>query len=301
MNILITGATGFIGQRLVRRLIAENHNLVLWVRNQEKAQSLFNDLKHQSLNIILDLDAVDLPIDAVINLAGEPIIDKRWTSERKVLLEDSRIGVTRELVGWLSHQTYKPSVFLSGSAIGIYGNYPENVELTEQSAFRDCYPSYLCQQWEFEAQKAQTFGVRVCLIRTGVVLHPDGGALKKMYLPFKLGVGGRVASGQQWLSWIHLEDMVRLLTFLLDSDISGSVNATAPEPVPYQIFTTALAQIISRPHLFPMPATVIKLMFGEAGQLLIEGQKVVPSKLLKEGFEFRYRNIDDTLRNFFSN
>ena len=298
MYILLTGATGFIGRPLVTKLLGSGHHLVLWVRNKAKAQDVFRHEDLSRVTIIEQLTASDIPIDAVINLAGEGIMDRPWSAKRKRILAASRVDLTRELVQWIAQQASKPALLISGSAIGIYGNYPEDKPLDEQAAFRDCYPSRLCQQWEFEAGKAQALGVSVCFLRTGVVLHPEGGALKKMWMPFKLGLGGRVGSGKQWLSWIHLGDMLRLIEFVLEKQISGPVNATAPEPVSYSGFTRTLASTLGRPHLFPVPELAIKLLFGEAAQLLIEGQKVIPKKLMDKQFSFTYQNIQQALASF---
>lgn len=294
MNILITGGTGFIGRHLVEALLAQQHNIMLFCRDIEKARMMFGD----RVGYVYYFRDITLAIDAVVNLAGEPIIDKRWTKKRKSQLRASRINLTSHLNKWIAKTTTPPKVVISGSAIGYYGNHPEGLPLDESANSRDCFPSRLCSEWEFEALKARSLGVRVCMLRTGVVLGKNAGALQKMLLPFCLGLGGNVASGKQWFSWIHIDDMVRLIIHLLEhSEIEGAVNATAPEPVTYQTFTKALAKKLSRPHLFPMPAFVLKWIFGEASQLLVEGQRVVPTRLLESGFRFRFTTIDDALDN----
>ncbi|ODS22742.1 TIGR01777 family protein [Candidatus Endobugula sertula] len=293
MNILIIGGTGFIGSHVVNTLLNQQCSIILFCRDFAKARKLFGERVH----LVHSFSAIIVAIDAIINLSGEPIIGKRWTSRRKQQLLDSRIGVTHQLVRWIAQQDKKPQVLISGSAIGYYGNYPEDQCLDENAPARDCFPSQLCQQWEFEALKAKALGVRVCLLRTGVVLDKSAGALKKMWLPFKLGLGGTVASGRQWLSWIHIEDMVSIIVFLLyEKSIEGPINATAPEPVVYDTFTRTLAKTLSRPHFFPMPGWLLKWIFGETAQLLIEGQKVIPRVLVTAGFKFQFTDIGTTLK-----
>ena len=297
MHFLITGGTGFLGRHLISALLARGDRVTLQARNFEKAKSLFGE----AVNLVANVSPALSDIDVVINLAGEPIIDKRWTKKRKTQLIASRIDTTKALVEWMAALENKPKAFISGSAIGYYGNYSENMSLTEEDKPRYCFASELCKQWESEAKKAETLGVRVCTVRTGVVLDKYAGALQRMWLPFSLGLGGRVASGLQWLSWIHLKDMINCLLFISDNQsIQGAVNATAPEPVNYNTFTKAFARALKRPAFFPMPAFVLKLLLGEAAQLLIEGQKVVPKKLLDGGFEFEFKRVDLALEEIVS-
>ena len=292
MHFLITGGTGFLGQHLITALLKRGDRITLLARNFDKAKSLFGE----QVNLIASVSPAHRDIDIVINLAGEPIIDKRWSNARKKALLASRVETTKMLVEWMAELEQKPQALISGSAIGYYGNYPENMSITEADRPRYCFASELCKQWEAEAAKAEALGVRVCMLRTGVVLDRHAGALSRMWLPFSLGLGGRVASGNQWLSWIHRDDMIKLILFLADNDkIEGPVNATAPEPVFYNTFTKAFARALKRPAFFPMPAFVLKLMLGEAAQLLIDGQKVVPKKLLESGFEFEFKTIDKAL------
>ncbi|MGH1438510.1 MAG: TIGR01777 family oxidoreductase [Cellvibrionaceae bacterium] len=293
MHILVTGGTGFIGQPLVELLLARGENLTLLCRNFNKAKAMFGD----RVNLVGSLTNIALEADAVINLAGEPIVDKRWSDQRKQVLKDSRIGVTSELIEWIKQSANKPTILISGSAIGYYGNYPEDKQVTEINKPRSCFASELCQEWEATALEAESLGVRVCLVRTGIVLAAHGGALKRMLLPFKMGLGGRIGNGEQWFSWIHLQDMLSLLLFLLDNDrIRGAVNATAAHPVTNDVFSKQLASALNRPALLPMPEFMAKLLFGEASELLLEGQKVVPKKLLDHGFKFEYAQVSTALR-----
>ncbi len=293
MNILITGGTGFIGQHLVEKLLDEGHRLILLCRDFNKTKRLYGSQPR----LISRFHEVTTPIDVVINLAGEPIMGRRWSRRRKKQLRGSRVELTRHLVKWMSDVEHKPKLLISGSAIGFYGDHPEGEALDEYGKTRDCFPSQLCSEWEFEALKARALGVRVCLLRTGVVLDKHAGALKKMWTPFSMGLGGRVASGDQWFSWIHIRDMIALIEFLMNNEsVEGPVNATAPKPVQYDEFTQTLASKLSRPHWFPMPAFILKLLFGESSELLTEGQNVVPSVLLNNGFTFEFENIDKALQ-----
>lgn len=292
MNILVTGGTGFIGRSLVKVLQEQQHTVVVFCRDVQKAKRILGD----AVECVYYFRDINIAIDAVINLAGEPIMDQRWSKKRKYKLRASRLDVTRHLVKWMSKVERPPKVLITGSAIGYYGNHPDDELLDEHGKANSCFPSTLCQEWEFEALKARALGVRVCMMRTGVVLEKHGGALKKMWLPFSLGLGGNVASGKQWLSWVHLDDMIRLIMFMINHDsIEGPVNATAPNPVTYNVFTRALAKTLSRPHFFPMPRFLLNIIFGESAQLLTEGQRVIPQELTKAGFEFRYNTIDEAL------
>ena len=296
MNVLITGGTGFIGKVLCKRLLVEGHSLFILTRRPEtvtgqgKAISQLSELPESG-------DASR--IDAVINLAGEPIANKRWSAKQKELIISSRLDTTRMLIDYFKEVTHSPSVFISGSAIGYYGTGVSNEELNEGAAGDDSFSSKLCQQWESKALEAQDLGIRTCLLRTGIVLGKDGGALSKMLLPFKLGLGGRIGCGDQWMPWIHVDDLVSIILHCIDNEsLSGPVNGTAPSPVTNGAFSRELARALRRPALFPLPAFVVRLLMGEMGEeLLLSGKKIVPEKLLHSGFNFHYDSLQAALRN----
>ncbi|MCD8514387.1 MAG: TIGR01777 family oxidoreductase [Nitrincola sp.] len=284
MRILISGGSGFIGQALAKALQQRGDQVVIWSR---KPQS--------ELGWVSKLEEIKEPIDVVVNLAGAGIVDKRWTPERKQLLRDSRILTTKKLVDWIASQDQKPSTFISGSAIGYYGSQAEGA-LSEQATPVKGFTHQLCADWEAEAMKAEALGIRVCLIRTGVVLGANQGALKKMLLPFKLGLGGPIASGKQWMSWIHIEDEVSAICWLIDQpSLNGPFNLTAPEPVRNKLFSKTLARALNRPAFFTLPAVTMKLMLGEASELLLEGQCVMPNRLIDSGFHFKYPRLETAL------
>lgn len=293
MNILVTGGTGFIGRALIHQLLGQ-HKVYCLTRRAEHVRRFF-DQSVTPVEEYSQLAGVD--IDAVVNLAGAGIADQRWTESRKALLRDSRIDGTRLLVEWMSRQTHPPRVLLSGSAIGYYGDHPEDAELSEDGTVTQGFTHQLCADWEAEALRAVPLGVRVCLLRTGVVLG-KGGALGRMLPPFRLGLGGPISDGTQWMSWIHLEDQVAAILYLLSNrDAQGAFNLTAPESVSNQAFSKCLARTLKRPAFFTVPAVVIRLMLGEGAELLLGGQRVAPVKLQELGFSFQYPQLSSALDN----
>lgn len=295
MQILLTGGTGFIGKSLVKRLLEKGHTLTVVSRNPENATALFgsNVVIWSSISQWCEMTH----FDAVINLAGEPIIDKAWTDKRKQALLDSRVGITEQLVLAMQRANNKPFIFLSGSAIGIYGDCGQIVCLESSPVGKD-FAAQLCQQWEQAACKAETLGVRVALLRTGLVLAKHGGMLKKMIMPFSLGLGSQLGNGQQMMSWIHLDDYIEAVLFLLDcEECQGAVNMTAPNPVSNKQFSQELASSLKRKVLFSTPEWVLKPVLGKRSILLFGGQHVLPSKLLNHAFHFRYPNLTDALKN----
>lgn len=287
-QLFITGGTGSIGRALVAALKGR-FAITALTRNPDKARALLGE------DISLCANVPDLTgMDAVINLAGEPIADKRWSQHQKRRLESSRWQLTEELVNAMAKAP--PRVFISGSAIGYYGpQSPDTIVTESYSAITDDFAHRLCAGWEQRALKAQEF-TRVCLLRTGVVLGKGGGALHKMLLPFKLGLGGRIGSGEQMMSWISHTDMVAAILFLLDrEDLSGAFNCTAPNPVSNSELTQALGRALGRPTLLPMPPLAAKLLLGEGATLLLDGQKVIPKRLLEAGFVFQHPELDGAL------
>jgi uncharacterized protein (TIGR01777 family) len=295
MQILLTGGTGFIGQSLAKRLLQQGHALTILSRNPKKALTLF-DAPVTAWSSISQWHETT-HFDAVINLAGEPIIDKAWTAKRKQVLLDSRVGITEQLISAMQNAHKKPDIFLSGSAIGIYGDCGTTI-CTESTLAGKDFAASLCQQWEQAACKAEALGVRVVLLRTGLVLAKHGGMLKKMITPFSYGVGSQLGNGQQMMSWIHLDDYIEALLFLMNcKDCQGAFNMTAPNPVSNQKFSRELADSVNRRVMLKMPEWALKPVLGERSLLLFGGQYVMPSKLLKHGFHFRYPALNDALKN----
>ena len=294
MKILITGGTGFIGRILCHRLLDLDHELIVLSRRPEQVSKLCGD----AVAAISNLD--DLPtdesIDAIINLSGEGIADARWTRRRKQKLLDSRIDITEQLIAYVAKAKHKLSIMISGSAVGYYGNNydTEHDEITDNP---DDFAQQLCKKWEAAAEPVKDHGVRLCILRTGLVIGKDGGFVKRMLLPFKLGLGGRLGDGNQWMSWIHKDDLIAIIEMLLTSpDLEGNFNATAPEPVTNAEFSLCLAKNLNRPAIFPVPAIVLKLLLGEMSELLLGGQKVSPENLMEQNFRFQFESLDSALK-----
>jgi uncharacterized protein (TIGR01777 family) len=296
---LVTGGTGLIGTALCAYLIQQGYDVLVLTRNRQSTDKASQTKNHIRFIDSLDRIAETDKIDAIINLAGESI-NQRWTKAVKQRLIDSRLGITRQLITLIERLHTKPRVLLSGSAIGVYGT-SDTMVFTEDTApsvaVTGAFSHSLCTQWEAMALQANTYGVRTCLLRTGVVLSPKGGALGAMLLPFKLGLGGPIGSGQQWFSWIHIEDMIALIAYVLAHPVSGAVNATAPHPVTNRIFAQTLGRTLKRPSVLTMPAFVVNILFGTMGQeLLLSGQHVVPTRMLELGFKFTYPQLDQALQ-----
>jgi uncharacterized protein (TIGR01777 family) len=291
MNILISGGTGFIGTALCSQLINKNHTIVVKTRQLEWLNS-----KIKTINELSEI-TINEKFDVVINLAGEPIADKRWSKNQRRKILESRLDTTEECISFLRGVKNKPALFISGSAIGYYGIDETNEDIDESCAGDDSFSSSLCAKWEESALQAESLGIRTCILRTGIVLGKDGGALKKMLIPFKLGLGGKIGTGNQWMSWIHLGDIINIIDFCInDESLKGPVNCTAPYPVTNSSFTKALGKALGRPTVFNMPEMVIKLLMGKMGEeLLLSGKKVLPLKIQNAGFKFNHEHIETAL------
>jgi uncharacterized protein len=293
MHILITGGTGLIGRHLCKALLAQGHQLTVLSRHPETVAAKCGATVQAMAK--LDEWQADREFDAVINLAGEPIVDRAWSAKRKQALRESRIALTRTLVKRIAVAKQKPAVLLSGSAIGYYGNRAET-ELEESAPAGNDFAAELCRDWEQAALGAEENGVRVCLLRTGLVLSNSGGLLGKMLLPFKLGLGARLGNGKQWMSWVHIEDYVAMASRLLeDAQMRGAFNMTAPQPVTNGEFTRALASALHRPAFFVAPAIMLRFAMGERAALMLEGQRVLPAKLGKAGYRFKFPELGRAL------
>ncbi|CAG9933809.1 TIGR01777 family oxidoreductase [Candidatus Nitrotoga arctica] len=294
MKILITGGTGLIGQTLCPALLAAGHTLRVYSRHPDKVNTILGD-QVTPLNSLKTLSESDY-FEAIINLAGAPIFGKRWTDERKRVLLHSRIDVTQDLVKFIARAQSKPEVFLSGSAIGFYGNQGHTI-LDETSPGQDDFGRQPCVEWENEAVKAKEHGVRVCQLRTGLVVGKNGGFLQPMILPFKLGLGGQLGSGEQWMPWIHIDDHVAICLALLNStELNGPFNLTAPNPVTNHIFAQTLAKTLHRPAFLPAPAWILKLLLGEMSELLLGSQRVIPRRMLGADYQFKFTELGAALR-----
>jgi uncharacterized protein len=299
MHIVMTGGTGFIGRSLCASLCQEGHRVTLITRRREDAQRLFG-----STVTVVEWNGQEAgawehcleDADAVINLAGAPIADGRWTEARKRLLTESRILTTRLLVAGMSRRSSKPRTLVSASGIGYYGASDDRM-LDESAARGRGFLADLCLAWEEEAIRAEEFGVRVVLLRTGMVLEQDGGALPKMLLPFRLFTGGPIMPGTQWVSWIHRRDHIGLTRWALTTpSATGPVNAVAPESVTMSRFCEGLGRVLHRPSWLPVPGFTLSLALGELGTLMTTGQRVSPAKALSGGYVFHYPMLETALR-----
>lgn len=293
MKVLITGGSGFIGTALVHNLVAAGHEVLVLSRSVQRTARLLGVPVLDQLDQIPSSDN----IDAIVNLAGAPIVDRRWSEARKKLLRDSRLKTTEALLALIRRLDRPPEVMVSGSAVGYYGSHSDDVTLTEAADdFRPGFSHQLCADWEACALQAETLGVRVCLLRTGIVLG-HGGALSKMLPAFRFGLGGPIGNGRQWMSWVALEDEVAIIRFLLEQrTLRGPFNACAPEAVTNARFSQTLGAVLHRPARLRVPARVLELLLGEASELLVSGQRVYPRRLLDAGYTFRYASLDDALK-----
>jgi len=306
MKIVVTGATGFVGIKLVERLHGLGDRIVVLARNLTKASRQFPPEVFPNLEVVGynpfelgDLADVVSGSDAVINLAGETLAGVRWTDKRKQEIRDSRILTTKVLVEAIAKATVKPQVLISGSAIGYYGTSLDKT-FDEYSYAGDDFLANVCKDWEASAEPVTNLGVRLVKLRTGIVLGL-GGAIAKMLPIFQVGGGGKIGTGKQWFSWIHRDDLVELIIFALNNpQITGVLNGTAPQPVTNEDFTVAFAKAIKRPAFLPVPAAALILLFGEAATVILDGQRVVPHKAEINKFSFKYPDIDTALGQIFA-
>ena len=301
MKIAITGATGFVGSRLVERLVAQHHQIIVFTRNAVRAQRFFPPAAFPSVEIVAcdptqpgDWQNAISGCDGVVNLAGEPIAEHRWTAACKQAILESRKLSTRNLVNAIAQADPKPTVFISASAIGYYGT-SETATFDETSPAGNDFLAQVCQSWETEATKVKDSGTRLTILRIGIVLGP-GGAIAKMLPPFKLFAGGPLGSGQQWFSWIHRDDLVNLiLRALTQPDLEGTFNATAPNPVRMADLCQTLGKILHRPSWLPVPDFVLETLLGEGAQVVLQGQQVLPKRTQASGFDYQYPTLQKAL------
>lgn len=293
MRALVTGATGFVGERLVARL----EKPVVLSRSADRARKALGDVE------AYDWDPTKAPapieafdgVDVVFHLAGEPVAEGRWSAAKKQRIRDSRVKGTRNLIDGMASAATRPRVFVSASAVGYYGSRGDEV-LDEQASPASDFLAQVCVDWEAEARRAAELDLRVAQLRIGLVLGSDGGAMTRMLPVFKWGLGGRLGNGRQWMAWVHVDDVVGLLLFAATGDeVSGPLNAVAPNPVTNREFTRTLAHALHRPALIPAPAFGLRLALGEFSQVLLASQRVVPSAATAAGFEFQYPQLADAL------
>lgn len=297
MRILITGATGFVGRRLVSSLLKSGHQVRVLTRSLVKAASTLGaDVEYIQWDTQSKLEQRAFEnIDSVVNLAGENLSDKRWSEEQKRRIYDSRVRITEHLVAGIKEFGTDVKSFISTSAVGIYGSGHNNI-LDENAKLGDDFLARVCLAWERSALKYEDQFPRICILRLGVVLGEEGGALEKMLPIFKLGLGGPVGSGKQVMSWIHCDDLVRLFVSAIENDsMKGVFNATAPYPVENKVFSKVLGKCLNRPAVFKAPSIALELALGEMSTIVLDGQNVQPKKAIDMGFEFKYPKVDQAL------
>ncbi len=294
MKILITGASGLIGKALQESFKEKGYEMLLASRSEPK------DAQHIKWDTESGFADEDLPrlegLDAAIHLAGEGIAGLRWTDEKKKAIRDSRVDGTRTMIDAFAKLDARPKTFIAGSAVGFYGDRGDD-EMTEASAAGDTFLATTCKDWEAESRRAEDLGIRTVLLRTGIVLSKDGGALATMLTPFKFGVGGVVGSGKQWMSWISLDDVVGVINYALENEnVRGAVNNVSPNPVTNEEFTKTLGEVLYRPTFLPLPEFAVNLVFGEMGDaLLLDSTKVIPKRLKDAGYKFKFTDLKSAL------
>ena len=299
MKVIVAGGSGFIGSEVIRKLLVSKHQVVLLSRKPVGVRSGYNE----SLQIV-QWDGKTVGswskfidgADAVINLSGENIAARRWSPKQKARLISSRINSTRAIILSISKTSKKPRILINASAVGYYGNFG-NGDVAETQIQGEGFLSELCEQWEGEALHAKKYGLRVVLLRIGIVLEPSGGALRKMLLPFQLFIGGPLGSGKQWFPWIHRDDVVNIIMFAIENDaLLGAVNVSSPSPVTMKEFARSLGRVIGKPSWLPIPSLILKFVLGEMSQMSLGGRRIIPKKLLDNGFVFQYPDLDKALK-----
>ncbi|MEG3890134.1 MULTISPECIES: thylakoid membrane protein ThyD [unclassified Microcoleus] len=306
MKVAIAGATGFVGSRLVEKLQAAGHQVVVLSRDGAKASRVFPASAYPNLEVVAytpaesgDWQKSIAGCDAVVNLAGVPIAEERWTEARQQAILDSRKLTTAKLVEAIVNANPRPSVFVSASAIGYYGT-SETAEFDETSLAGNDFLATVCKDWEAAAQPAKNAGTRLAILRLGIVLGM-GGALAKMLPPFKLFAGGPIGTGKQWFSWVHREDVVDLILYALqNSQVEGVLNATAPNPVRMNELCQTLGEVLKRPSWLPVPGFALEMLLGDGAKVVLEGQKVLPKQTLASGFQYQYPTLKLALEEILS-
>lgn len=289
MNILVTGGTGFIGSKLCQHLLARDEKVTVLTRRPESVKPPLRAIS--TLAALADDDVFDV----IINLAGEPIANRPWTQHRRQVLRDSRVGLTRQLFAYVERCKKPPALLINASAIGFYGDQGDHI-LDENAEAVNDFSHQLCRDWEYQAQAFESLGVAVCILRIGLVLGGDGGFLSRLLLPFRCGLGGPIGDGQQWMSWVHRDDVIGMIEFLIDHQVlRGVFNATAPHPVTNNEFTKQLAEQLHRPAFFRVPAVVLKYGLGDLSSLLLGSQRVHPVRIELAGYRFKYTHLNGAL------
>lgn len=300
MRVLVTGATGLIGRAVCQSLSNEGHEIVVLSRRPETAQ-VVPGARAFRWNPEIELPPMEAweGVEAVIHLAGEPVVAFRWTDEHKKRIRDSRVKGTRNLIDGMKTLPVRPKVLVSSSAVGFYGNRGQE-PLDERSAPGNGFLTDVCIEWEREAERARELGMRVAMVRVGVVLTAEGGALQKMLLPFRLGLGGRLGDGQQWFPWIHLTDIAGIFRHaLLNPQVSGPINGVAPNIVNNEEFTKELATALKRPTFFPVPEFALRMLMGEMADVVLISHRVFPKVALDTGYKFKFPNLKAALSDIF--
>ncbi|MDR3610903.1 MAG: TIGR01777 family oxidoreductase [Ignavibacteriaceae bacterium] len=296
-KIVITGATGLIGGEICRKLHEKGDEITIFTRGVNKGRALF-----PFLNNIIEWDYNKPETwrnelngkDAIIHLAGANVFGERWSSRYKRIIMESRRGATRNLVESIGLINNRPKVFISSSAVGYYGSNGDE-ELTEGSPAGTDFLSTVCQEWEYEAKQVERYGVRRVSIRTGIVLSAEEGALKRMLLPYKMFAGGSLGRGGQWFPWIHIDDIVNVYLYALENELAGEINGTSPNPVTMKEFARTLGKVLHRPSFLSVPEFIIKLAVGEGAESILSSLRVMPQKLIKNSFKFKYEHLEPAL------